>query len=261
MSAANAPNVASQTSLPQAGAVTEKWSHARGILKMDLAQFPGVVMQDTFQNATGTWLGLGASGAGTGLVNPSSTVTANNSVSGKSLQVTANASSRYLAVRKFDITSALKLGFNVFFCYDSPVNVAYVHFEARWKDRDHGFDHIAGYRYNVVAQQWEFLPSTAASASGAWAALPGATTGMASGAGAWHNLYFDVDYHAGTYDEMFSGQLGFSTSIGNGLSGNPILMATELVEAQRMELRLGVETTASGAGNAWFADVVSMEVD
>lgn len=258
MSTANAPQKSVNGTDGSAFASKQSWSNSRGLFKMDLYPYPGVVLYDTFQNATGTWLGVGGSGAGTGLVNPSSTVCANNSASGKSLQVTANANSRYYAVRKFDITPAKKLGFNVFFCYDSPVNVAFINFEAVWKDVDHGVNHHAAYRYNTDLTRWEFLPNTATSPSGAWQALAGATSTMESGAGAWHELYFDANYNANTYDEFSSGQVGF---FNGALGGNALFQPTELVEAQRMEIRLGVETTASGAGNAWFADVTSLEVD
>ena len=81
---------------------------------------------------------------------------------------------------------------------------------------------------------------------------------MASGAGAWHEAYFDIDFGANNYDEFISGQIGIANP---GNTGIPILQVGESTEAQRMEILLGVETTASGAGTTWWDDVTIMEVD
>ncbi len=242
--------------MPEALAGTQKWSRTRGQFKMDLYPYPGVMVQDTFNNTTGAWFGIPASGAGTGLINPSNANFGNSE--GNSLKVQAGANSRYLAVRKFDITPGKKLGFNTFFCYDNPVNVAYIHFQAQWRDVDHGYTHIAAYRYNVYSNRWEYLPSTSPSATGPYNALPNATTTLASGAGAWHEAYFDIDFGNNNYDEFVSGQIGI---VNPGNTGIPILQVSESTEAQRMEILLGVETTASGAGNAWFDDLTVLEVD
>jgi hypothetical protein len=161
-------------------------------------------------------------------------------------------------MRKFDITSGKKLAFHTFFCYDSPVNVAAIHFQLNWRDVDHALNHVAAYRYNTFLQQHQYLPNTTSSPSGAFTALANANTTMASGAGTWHDLYFDIDFGAGNYDEFYSGQIG----IGNpGNTGLLIPTFTEQTEWQRMELLVGVESTASGAGNAWFADPIVYEVD
>lgn len=228
---------------------------------MDLAQYPGIVLYDTFQNASPAWIGVLASGAGGGLIDTQNTVAVNNTISGHSMQVTVGASgaqTRFLALRKFDITFAKKLGFNAFFCYDNPNNVAYIHFQAQWRDVDHGLTHLAAYRYDTSLKQWEYLPSTATSASGAFTALPNGATTMASGAGTWHEVYFDIDYNGGNYDEFLSGQIGIANP---GNTGLLIPTPLETVEAQRMELLLGAETTGNGPGKVWFADVTAMEVD
>ena len=243
----------------EALASKQSWSNSRSQFVMDQYAYPGVMLADSFNKATNTWIAYGASGAGTGSISPSFNSVGNSD--DYSLKVTANANSRFMAVRKFDITAGKKLAFNGFFSYDSPVNVAYINIEMWWRDVDHGYTHIAAYRYSTYWNRWEYLPSTATTTVGAWNALGGGTTTMASGAGTWHELYYDADFGNNNYDEMFSGQLGYCTNLGNGLSNLSIPIPAETTEAQRMELRLGLETTASGAGNAYFDDVTVFEVD
>jgi len=255
MSTRNNPNTSSTTTMGEALAGTQKWSHSRNQWIMDPTLYPGTVLQDTFANATGDWFGILASGAGTGSINPQYTGLGNTD--GNSMRIQASANTRFLAVRKFDITPAKKLGVNLFFCYDNPANVGFIHAQLQWRDVDHALTHTAAYRYNTALNQWQYLPNTSASASGAFVSLAGATTTLASGAGAWHELYFDVDYNANTYDEFISGQIG----IANPGSGLGILTTLETTEAQRMEILLGVETTSAGTGNVWIDDVTVLEVD
>ena len=244
--------------MPEALATGQVWSPSRGVNLMNLTQYPGVMISDTFSGNNGAWFGAGASGAGTGLIVYPNTNFGNSDAN--SLKVQAQPNSRFLAVRKFDITPKKKLAFNGFFCYDNPSNVAFVHMQMQWRDVDHGLTHLAAYRYNTALTRWEYLPNTSPSASGAFVALPNGTTTLASGAGAWHETYFDVDFGNNLYDEFLSGQIGV-VNTGSASLGPAIPTPAENTEAQRVEILLGVETTSSGVGNTWWDDITIFEVD
>lgn len=245
MSVQNAPSSQSSSSPGIAQASKMTWSASRGLWVMDPYGSPGMVMADTFEYATGNWSGYVASGAGGGSMSAVSTTRSNTG--SQSLQVSPAASTRFLAKRKFSITPKKKLTFEGYFSFDSPVNTRFVHLQAQWND-DLAVQHIAVLRYDTFNQVWQYLPSTNTTAVGPYTNVPSGGTNLASGA--WNYWTFTVDYANNLYSEFLSGVVGPWSP-----SAVSIPALTGGSGYSDMELSLGAENTASGAGAVYYDDI------